>query len=45
VKGPFRSGKVTGAWSWQLPSRQWRIQERMDLYIHSSVSFHDVLIS
>jgi hypothetical protein len=44
AKGSFSGGKADGAWSWPLTSNKWRGQENVDLYIHSLLSLHGVVL-
>jgi hypothetical protein len=41
----FPGGKAAGAWSWPLNSNKYRGQENVDLYIHSSIRLHGVVLS
>jgi hypothetical protein len=43
--GTFPGGKAAGAWSWALTFNQCRGQENINLYIHSSIHFHGVVLS
>jgi hypothetical protein len=40
----FPEGKAAGTWSWPLTSNQCRCQEYVDLYIHSPVRIHGVML-
>jgi hypothetical protein len=40
----FPEGKAAGAWSWPLTSSQCRSQENVDLYIHSSIRPHGIVL-
>jgi hypothetical protein len=44
-RGLFPGGKVADAWSWPLTSNYCRGQEYVDLYIHSSIRLHGVVIN
>jgi hypothetical protein len=41
----FPGGKAAGAWSWPLTSIQCRGQECVELYLHSSIRLHGVVLS
>jgi hypothetical protein len=43
--GSFHGGKAAGAWSQQLTSSQCRGQENVDLYIHSPICHHGVVLN
>jgi hypothetical protein len=42
--GYFPGGKAAGAWSWTLTSNYCRGQENMDVYIHSPIRLHVVVL-
>jgi hypothetical protein len=44
-RGLFPPGKAARAWSWPLTSIQCRSQEYLDLYIHSPIRLHGILLS
>jgi hypothetical protein len=41
----YPGGKAAGAWSWQLTSNYCRGQENVNLYIHSPISLHGVVLN
>jgi hypothetical protein len=41
----FPGGKAAGAWSWPLTSNSCRGQENVDLYIHSPIRLHGVVLN
>jgi hypothetical protein len=41
----FPGGKATGAWSWPLTSNWCRGQENKDLYMHSPIPLHGVVVN
>jgi hypothetical protein len=41
----FPVGKAAGAWSWLLTSNWCRGQENVDLYIHSPIRLHGVVLN
>jgi hypothetical protein len=43
--GSFLSGKAAGAWGWSLTSNYRQGQEYMDLYIHSPIHLHGVVLN
>jgi hypothetical protein len=43
--GSFPSGKAARAWSWPLASNYCRGQENVDLYIHSPIRLHGVVLT
>jgi hypothetical protein len=43
--GALSGGKATGAWSWPLTSNCCRGQENVDLYIHSPIRLHGVMLN
>jgi hypothetical protein len=43
--GLFPGGKAAGAWSWPLTSGWCRGQENVDVYIHSSIRLHGVVLN
>jgi hypothetical protein len=43
--GSFPGGEAAEAWSWQITSSQCRGQENVDLYIHSSIGLHGVVLN
>jgi hypothetical protein len=43
--GSFSGGKAAGAWSWPLTSNHCRGQENVDLYIHSPIRLHGVVLN
>jgi hypothetical protein len=43
--GSFPGGKAAGAWSWPLTSSYFRGQENVDLYIHSPIRRHGVVLN
>jgi hypothetical protein len=44
-RGPFPGSKAAGAWNWPLTSSQCRGQENVDLYIHSPIRLHGVVLN
>jgi hypothetical protein len=44
-RGLFPGGKAAGAWSWPLTSNQCRGQGNVDLYIHSPICLHGVVLN
>jgi hypothetical protein len=44
-RGSFPGGKAVGAWSWLLTSNYCRSQENADLYIHSPIRLHSVVLN
>jgi hypothetical protein len=44
-RGLFPGGKAAGAWSWPHTSNYCRGQENMDLYIHSPIRHHGVMLN
>jgi hypothetical protein len=45
VRDSFRGSKAAGSSSWHLTSNQYRGQEYIDLYIHSPIRLHGVVIN
>jgi hypothetical protein len=45
VPGSFPGGKVAVAWSWPLTSNYCRGQENVDLYMHSLICLHGVVLN
>jgi hypothetical protein len=45
TRGSFPGGKAAGAWSWPLTSIYCRGQECVELYLHSPISLHGVVLS
>jgi hypothetical protein len=43
--GSFPGGKAAGAWTWPLTSNQCRSQENVDLYTHSHIRLHSVVLA
>jgi hypothetical protein len=43
--GFFPGGKAAGAWNWPLTPTTAKEQEYMDLYIHSPIRFHGVVLN
>jgi hypothetical protein len=43
--GSFPGGKVAGVWNWQLTSNYCRGQENVDLYTHSPICLHCVVLN
>jgi hypothetical protein len=43
--GIFTWGKAAGEWSWTLTSNQCQGQEYVDLYIHSLIHLHDMVLN
>jgi hypothetical protein len=41
----FPGGKAAEAWNWPFTSKQCRGEENVDLYIHSSIRFHGVVLN
>jgi hypothetical protein len=41
----FPGDNAAGAWSWPLTSNQCRGQENVDLYIHSPIRLHGVVVN
>jgi hypothetical protein len=41
----FRSGKAARAWSWPLTSSWCEGQENVDLYIHTSICLHGIVLN
>jgi hypothetical protein len=39
------AGKVAGAWNWPLTFSYCRGQENVDLYIHSPIHLHDIVLN
>jgi hypothetical protein len=44
-RGFFLRGKAAGAWSWPTTSNYCRGQENVDLYIHSLIRLHGVVLN
>jgi hypothetical protein len=44
-RGLFPRGEAAGAWSWPLTSYYCRGQEHVDLYIHSPIRLHGVVLN
>jgi hypothetical protein len=44
-RGGFLGCRAAGAWSWPLISNYCRGQENLDLYIHSPISLHGVVLN
>jgi hypothetical protein len=45
TRGSFPGGNAAGKWSWPLTSRQCRDQGYVDLYIHSTIRLHGVVLN
>jgi hypothetical protein len=45
TRGSFPCAKAAGAWSWPLTSNSYRGQENVDLYIHSPIRLHGVVLN
>jgi hypothetical protein len=45
TRGSFCGDKAAGAWSWPLTSIQYRGQECVELYLHSPICLHGVVLS
>jgi hypothetical protein len=45
TRGSFPGGKAAGSWSWPLTSIYCRGQECLELYLHSLIRPHDVVLS
>jgi hypothetical protein len=41
----FPGGKAAGAWSWPFTSSKCRGQENVDLYIHSPMHLHGIMLN
>jgi hypothetical protein len=44
-RGIFPGGKAAGAWNWSLTSNECRGQENVDLYIHSLICLHVIVLN
>jgi hypothetical protein len=45
TRGCFPVDKAAGAWSWPLTSTSAKVKEWMELYIHSRIHLHGVVLS
>jgi hypothetical protein len=45
TRGSLTVGKESGEWSWPLTSTWWRGQECVELYLHSPIRLHGVVLS